>query len=226
VVVGHDWGAPVAWHAALLHPDRVRAVVGMSVPYAGRPPSSPLARLQQTFKDIFFYILYFQEPGVAEAELQADVRRALRSFYFSASGDAPAGSAFSPHPSTAKLLETMREPEQLPPWLSEADLDYYTQRFERGGFRGPLNWYRNFDRTWERTAPLAGRKIEQPALFIAGDRDPVIGWSRRQLERMPEAIPHLQESLLLPGCGHWVQQERPAEVNAALLRFLARLPPE
>jgi pimeloyl-ACP methyl ester carboxylesterase len=223
VVIGHDWGAPVAWHAALLHPERVRAVVGMSVPYAGRPPSSPLARLQETFKDIFFYILYFQQPGVAEAELQADVRRSLRMFYFSGSGDAPAGSAFSPHPKTVKLLETMRDPAQLPPWLTEADLDYYTERFERSGFRGPLHWYRNFDRSWQRTAALAGKKVEQPALFIAGERDPVIAWSQRQLERMPEAVPRLRESVLLPGCGHWVQQERRAEVNAALLRFLAQL---
>jgi len=223
VVIGHDWGAPVAWHAALLHPERVRAVVGMSVPYAGRPPGSPLARLQQTFEDIFFYILYFQEPGVAEAELQADVRRSLRTFYFSGSGDAPAGSAFSPHPKTAKLLDTMRDPAQLPAWLTETDLDYYTERFERGGFRGPLNWYRNFDRSWQRTEALAGKKVEQPALFIAGERDPVIAWSQRQLERMPQAVPHLRESVLLPGCGHWVQQERPAEVNAALLRFLGQL---
>ncbi len=223
VVIGHDWGAPVAWHAALLHPERVRAVVGMSVPYAGRPPGSPLARLQQTVADAFFYVLYFQEPGVAEAELQADVRRSLRTFYFSGSGDAPAGSAFSPHAKTAKLLDTMRDPAQLPAWLTEADLDYYTTRFERGGFRGPLNWYRNFDRSWQRTEALAGKKVEQPALFIAGERDPVIAWSQRQLERMPQAVPRLRETVLLPGCGHWVQQERPAEVNAALLAFLGQL---
>ncbi|MFI5309378.1 MAG: alpha/beta fold hydrolase [Polyangiales bacterium] len=223
VVVGHDWGAPVAWHMAQLHPERVRAVVGMSVPHGGRGSSPPLARLREVFKDIFFYMLYFQEPGVAEAELEADVRKSLRTFYASASGDAPAGRAFSPHPKTAKLLETMHDPGAAPSWLSEADLDYYTAQFAEGGFRGPLNWYRNFDRTWERTAQLAGKKIEQPALFIAGERDPVLAWSQRQLERMSEVVPGLRESVILPGCGHWVQQERPAEVNAALLRFLGQL---
>lgn len=223
IVVGHDWGAPVAWHMALLYPERVRAVVGMSVPYGGRPASAPLARLQETFKDIFFYMLYFQEPGVAEAELEADVRRSLRVFYYSGSGDAPAGAAFSPQPKSAKLLDTMADTETLPPWLSEADLDYFTAQFERGGFRGPLNWYRNFDRSWERTVALAGKKIEQPALFIAGDRDPVLAWSKRQLERLPELAPQLRGTVLLPGCGHWVQQERPEDVNTALVRFFEQV---
>jgi pimeloyl-ACP methyl ester carboxylesterase len=223
VVVGHDWGAPVAWNAALLHPDRVRAVAGMSVPYGGRPQGSPLAAFRAIFKDIFFYMLYFQEPGVAEAELEADVRRSLRTFYYSASGDAPAGGGTGPHPNTAKVLDTMRDCTTLPPWLTEADLDAFTEAFEHSGFRGPLNWYRNFDRSWKRTAALADRKIEQPATFIAGDRDPVIAMGRRQLERLPKIAPRLFESLLLPGCGHWVQQERPEEVNAALLRFLRTL---
>jgi pimeloyl-ACP methyl ester carboxylesterase len=223
IVVGHDWGAPVAWNMALLHPERVRAVVGMSVPHAGRPPSSPLARFKELFKNTFFYMLYFQEPGVAEAELEADVRRSLRMFYYSASGDAKPGSAFSPRDKSAKLLDTMADTETLPAWLTEADLDYFTAQFEQSGFRGPLNWYRNFDRTWERTAEIADKKIEQPALFIAGDRDPVLAWSRRQLERLPEIAPKLRASILLPGCGHWVQQERPAEVNSALLSFLEQL---
>jgi pimeloyl-ACP methyl ester carboxylesterase len=225
VVVGHDWGAPVAWHTALLHPERVRGVVGMSVPYGGRGSSPPLARLKEIFKDAFFYILYFQELGVAEAELQADVRRSLRTFYYSASGDAPQGSAFVPRPKTAKLLETMADcgDDALPSWLSQTDLDYYTEQFERGGFRGPLNWYRNIDRNFALTPSLRGKRIEQPAMFIAGDREPVLAWSKGQLERMSEIMPRLTESLILPGAGHWIQQERPAEVNAALLRFLAAL---
>lgn len=223
VVIGHDWGAPVAWHSALLHPSRVRAVAGMSVPYGGRPPQPPLARMREIFRDQFFYILYFQEPGVAEAELEADVHRSLRMFYYSASGDAPRAAAFAPHPKSAKLLDTMVDPPALPPWLTQRDLDYYAERFRISGFRGPLHWYRNFDRSWERTAALAGAVIEQPALFIAGERDPVLAWSGGQLERLPKVAPRLTESRVLPGCGHWVQQERPAEVNAALLRFLASL---
>ncbi len=225
VVVGHDWGAPVAYHTALLHPDRVRAVVGMSVPWGGRGPNPPLGRMRALFKDIFFYIIYFQTPGVAEAELEADVGRSLRMFFYSASGDLPQGGAFTRHPPSARLLDTMRDcGEALPPWLAPTDLDAYTQEFQRSGFRGPLNWYRNFDRTWERTRDLAGKKIEQPLLFIVGDRDPVLAFTRPQLDRMREAVPRLTGPVVLEGCGHWTQQERPAEVSAALIQFLADLP--
>ena len=223
VVVGHDWGAAVAWHVAQLHPQRVRAVVGMSVPHGGRSKQAPLARLEATFKDSFFYILHFQAPGVAEAECEYDVRRTLRSFYYSASGEAPPRSAFAPRPNSASLLETMLDSEQLPPWLGAEDLEHYVQQFTRSGFRGPINWYRNLDRNWERTASLAEAKIEQPAMFIAGDRDPVIAWTQAAVARMPSLCPQLRESVILPGAGHWVQQERPADVNAALLRFLAQL---
>jgi pimeloyl-ACP methyl ester carboxylesterase len=223
VVIGHDWGSQVAWHTALLHPDRVRAVCGMSVPYGGRGSSSALGRMREVFKDNFFYILYFQEPGVAEAELEADVRKLLRMFYYSASGDAPPRSAFSLQKSSATLAASMADTDVLPAWLSEADLDYFTAQFEQSGFRGPINWYRNFDRTWERTAQLADKKIEQPALFVAGERDPVLAWSPQALPRMRELIPNLRETLIVPGTGHWVQQERPEEVNAALLRFLGQV---
>lgn len=225
VVVGHDWGAPVAYHTALLHPDKVRAVVGMSVPWGGRPSSAPLARMKETFKDVFFYILYFQEPGVAEAELELDVRRSLRTFYHSASGDAALGGGFTPHPPSARLLETMTDPgDRLPDWLRSDALEVYTAQFEQSGFRGPLNWYRNFDRTWERTAELADRKIEQPTLFLCGDRDPVIGFQSKQLERMKSAVPGLAPIVMYEGCGHWTQQERATEVNKALVDFLDALP--
>lgn len=220
VVVGHDWGAPVAWHCALLHPDKVRAVVGMSVPFGGRSPTPPLARMQEIFKDIFFYMLYFQEPGVAEAELEADIRGSLRKFYLAASGEVPAGSMFKLASKDSSLFATFFDDGRMPSFLSESDLDYYTQRFTESGFRGPLNFYRNFDRTWQRTAHLPDPKIMQPALFLAGDRDPVIAFSQKQLDRMPKAIPQLRRCVLLPGCGHWVQQERPAETNALLLEFL------
>jgi pimeloyl-ACP methyl ester carboxylesterase len=223
VVVGHDWGAPVAWHMALLHPARVRAVVGMSVAHARRTSTPPLARMQALFKDHFFYILYFQEPGVAEAELEADVRRSLRMFYWSASGAAPRGGAFTPHPKSAKLLDTMRDTDVLPVWLTQVDLDHYTAQFEHSGFAGPINWYRNFDRTWERTAALAGAQITQPSLFIAGERDPVLSFAGKQVERLPQVCADLRGTLIVPGAGHWIQQERPEQVNAALLEFLARL---
>ena len=165
VVVGHDWGAVLAWNAALLHPARVRAVVGMSVPWRGRPPMSPLGAMQAFDKGRFFYVLYFQSPGVAEAELGADVRRSLRMLFYSASGDAPPGLGALGHRDglpPSGLLQTLAEPPALPAWLGAAELDGYVADFTRSGFAGPLNWYRNFDRSWERTAALAGAKTRSP----------------------------------------------------------------
>jgi pimeloyl-ACP methyl ester carboxylesterase len=225
VVVGHDWGAPVAWHSALLHRDKVRAVVGMSVPYGGRSPHAPLPRMRELFKDIFFYMLYFQEEGVAEAELEANVRESLRQFYLSISGDVPADAAFKVYPPSSRLFETLYDDGRVPSFLCEADLDVYAAQYERSGFRGPLNLYRNFDRTWQRLAAVPSFTLSQPALFIAGDRDPVIAFSAKQLSRMPTLVPHLQRTLLVPGAGHWIQQERPELTNQALLEFLESIKP-
>jgi pimeloyl-ACP methyl ester carboxylesterase len=221
VVVGHDWGAPIAWHCALLYPDRFSAVVALSVPYTPRSRTPPIQALKQVFADTFFYILYFQEPGAAEAELEADVRRAMRMVLYAWSGDAPKGAAFMPKLKSAKLFEGMPEPERLPPWLAEADLDYYVAEFERTGFRGGLNRYRNMDRDWEQLAHLAGAEVQQPALFITGDRDPVLGFTR--MDALKTHVPNLRKAVMLPGCGHWTQQERPSEVNRELLEFLAAL---
>ena len=221
VVVGQDWAAVMAWHCALLYPDRVSAVVGMSVPYSPRAPMPPTQLFKRAFGDNFFYMLYFQEPGIAEAELEADVRRSLRMFLYSASGDAPEGAATPGKKKGAKFLDGMPEPDELPAWLSEADLDFYTAEFERTGFHGALNRYRNMDRDWEELPQLAGAKVQQPALFIAGDRDPVSRFTN--LDRMKANVPNLRETVVLSGCGHWTPQERPAEVNAALIRFLEGL---
>ena len=221
VVIGHDWGAPMAWNSALLYPERVRAVGGLSVPYTPRSQMPPIGRLTQMFGDNFFYILYFQEPGVAEAELEADVRRSLRLFMYAASGEAPEGAMLPEKKNTAKLFDGYSEPETLMPWLTEADLDFYTGEFERTGFRGGLNRYRNMDRDWEELPQLADKKIEQPALFIAGERDPVVRFT--SMDAMKEQIPDLRVLETLPGCGHWTQQERPAEVNEKLIEFLGGL---
>jgi pimeloyl-ACP methyl ester carboxylesterase len=218
-LVAHDWGAALAWNAALLHPDRISAVVALSVPHGGRSPAPPVETLKRRFGDTFFYMLYFQTPGVAEAELEADVRESLRLFYYAISGDAPPNSSVM-KPRTAKLFDTLQPPPGLPAWLTEADLDAYAEAFRASGFRGPLNWYRNLDRTWERMAHLAGAKVEQPALFIGGDRDPVVMFSQGALARMPSLVPRLEKLTILPGVGHWTQQERPDEVNAELIRFL------
>jgi epoxide hydrolase A/B len=224
IIVGHDWGAPVAWNAALLRPDRFPAVVALSVPYAPRGSVPPTKALKQAAGDNFMYMLYFQAPGVAEAELEQDVRATLRRLLWAASGDARPGEGWRPiMPKRSRLLEAMPEPERLPAWLSDADLDFYAAEFSRTGFRGGLNWYRTLDRTWELMAAFHGARIDQPALFVAGDRDLVIEMRRAAFDRLPETVPNLRKRVLLPGCGHWTQQERPAAVNAEIITFLAEL---
>lgn len=219
LVVGHDWGAPVAWHTALLHAERVKAVAGLSVPYV-RGQAGTLTR-QEAFGDAFWYIVYFQTPGVAEAEFEADVRTTLRLTYYVASGDAPANAWLVQKPATAKFLDGLPDPATLPAWLTEADLDYYVAQFERSGFRGPLNWYRNIDRNLQLTPQLETAKIERPALFLAGKKDPVLsfgggGW----VDLMDHFVPDLRGKVYVDGAGHWVQMERPAAVTDALLGFL------
>ncbi len=221
VVIGHDWGASVAWHCALLRPERFRAVAALSVPYVGRAPARPLDLMRRLAADRFFYIVYFQEPGVAEHELETDVRSTLRRFLYTASGNVTEPLDFWQKPATARFLDGLPDPKTLPSWLTEEDLDYYTGEFRRTGFRGGLNWYRNLDRNWELTAELAGRRIEQPALFIAGERDAVLAMIPP--DAMRPAVPNLRDLRLISGCGHWTQQERPAEVTAALIGFLRSL---
>jgi pimeloyl-ACP methyl ester carboxylesterase len=231
VIAGHDWGAPVAWHCALLRPDRFRAVIGLSVPYWPRLPARPTSFMPQTDEAIF-YQLYFQEPGVAEAELERDVRRSMRSLLYSASGDAPRrddvvspGSEVGMVPRRGDFLSRMIDPASLPAWLSEADLDFYVKEFTRSGFRGGLNWYRNIDRNWELFAPFAGSRISVPGLYIAGDRDLVVGFRGmdRIIGNLAHFVPQLRGTVMLPGCGHWTQQERPRDVNDAMIKFLRGL---
>ena len=225
VIAGHDWGAPVAWNAGALRPDRFRAVIALSVAHNARLGKTPPTEgMKRRFGDRFFYQLYFQEPGKAEAELEADVRRTLRMLLYSASGDAPTGGAFRNLPKSAGFLDGMTDPATLPAWLSDADLDFYTAEFERTGFRGGLNWYRNIDRTWELMAAFDGAKVTPPALFVAGERDGVIAMMGEGfLDRLRESAPHLRDAVILPGAGHWTQQEAPEEVNEATIAFLRAL---
>ncbi len=218
VVVGHDWGAPIAWHCALLYPDRFAAVAALSVPYMGRSPAPPIQILGHMFANNFFYMLYFQEPGVAEAEMEADPRRSLRLFMHMASAQAPTGTGLMGKPKDAKLFDAVPEPVQPSPWLTDEDLDYYTAQFQRTGFRGGLNRYRNMDRDWEELAHLAGATVQQPALYVAGERDPVRLLA--QVDTMKAAVPNLKEIVTLPDCGHWTQQEKPEEINQLLIDFL------
>jgi pimeloyl-ACP methyl ester carboxylesterase len=225
VIAGHDWGAPVAWHAALLRPDRFRGVIGLSVPYRPRGPVRPTTAMPQG-DDALFYQLYFQTPGLAEAELERDVRLTTRSVLYSGSGDAPVdAAAIAMVPRSGGFLSGMRNPASLPPWLAEADVDFYAGEFERGGYRGGLNWYRNMDRNWELMAPFAGARVAIPALYLVGDRDLVLHFRGMDqlVANLSSFVPKLQETILLPGCGHWTQQERASELNAAMIDFLRRL---
>jgi len=231
VIVGHDWGAPVAWHAALLRPDRFRGVVGLSVPFRPRGQARPTTVMPQT-DDAVFYQLYFQSPGVAEAELEHDVRGTLRRLLYTASGDAAASRASAGSGGTVGMvprhggfLSRMTDPGSLPAWITEADIDVYTREFARTGFRGGLNWYRNIDRNWELLAPFAGATVGLPALYIAGDRDLVVKFPGMDqlIGNLARFLPRLRRTVMLPGCGHWTQQERPKDVNAAILDFLGSL---
>jgi pimeloyl-ACP methyl ester carboxylesterase len=231
VIAGHDWGAPVAWHCALLRPDRFRAVIGLSVPFWSRFPIRPTSLMPQS-DDALFYQLYFQSPGVAEAEFERDVRRTIRSLLFSASGDAPRresagtpGNVVGMVPRQGGFLSGLVDPASLPSWLTDADIDFYVNEFTRTGFRGGLNWYRNIDRNWELLAPFAGSRVDVPALYIAGDRDLVVAFRGidQIIANLAHFVPQLRGSLMLPDCGHWTQQERPLEVNNAIINFIQKL---
>ncbi|MEY4749619.1 MAG: hypothetical protein RIQ60_1833 [Pseudomonadota bacterium] len=225
VLVGHDWGAPTVWHAALLRPDLFRAVVGMSVPYS--PPGRfDLLSAMDKQGVSNFYMQYFQTPGVAEAELERDVLATIRRVHFSGSGDAPAAAGFGLLKPGAGFLGNSVDPgEQLPAWMNAADLAYYAGEFSRTGFRGGLNWYRAIRRNTALLAPWRGAVIRQPALFIAGERDGVLRFpaSKAQIERFSQTLPCLRGCHILPGAGHWIQRERAAQVNTLLLDFLASL---
>jgi pimeloyl-ACP methyl ester carboxylesterase len=227
VLIGHDWGAPICWHTALLHPERVRAVAGLSVPFLPRRPVSPIDLYRQLYAGRFFYQLYFQEEGRAEAELEADVRTSLRKIYYAVSGDSDGGLGGADKPASAGILDGMVDPEVFPAWLSDDDLDYYTEAFERGGFRGPLNRYRCQQRDWEDLAELTGARVGQPSFFVAGSRDPVRDFvPGMDLYAEPGAYcDDFRGKLIIEGKGHWIQQEAPSAVTEALLGFLAESRP-
>jgi pimeloyl-ACP methyl ester carboxylesterase len=200
-VIGHDWGADLAWKTAWLYPDRVRAVAGLSVPFVPRAPAPPLGLMRKHFGRDFFMV-WFQEPGVAEAALERDVRRTLTT----------------PRVWDAAWAADRDEQPRTPPFLTEADVQVYIDAYTRTGFRGGLNYYRNLDRNWERTAAVTDRRITQPALFLTGERDPV----RRF---MPAAamngwVTDLRVNEVIPDAGHWLQQHAPAPVTEHLLRWL------
>lgn len=209
VVVGHDWGSPVMTNFALFYPDRVRAVVAMSVPPVPRAPAPPTRIWRKLVGDNFFYILYFQEPGVADAALNADPRESMRRMItlegISAPPDVLRGRPLPP----------------LPEWLSADEFEHYVEAFTATGFTGGLNWYRNFDRNWELTESTPAPTITAPTLFMAGTADPVLAFTPR--DRVRDVATGDYREVLIEGAGHWLQQERPDAVNAVLLEFLSGL---
>jgi pimeloyl-ACP methyl ester carboxylesterase len=227
VIAGHDWGAAVAWHAALLRPDRFRAVIALSLPYLQRSPVAPTLIMPRR-KDAVSYLLYFQEPGVAEAELERDVRQTLLKMLGGGSvAGGPREGSGGPVGIVPRdgVLSGRPTPATLPDWLREADFDFYVREFERTGFRGGLNWYRNIDRNWELLAPFEGAKVTVPALYMVGDRDLIMALPGmdRAIANLANNVPRLRGKVILPGCGHLIQQERASEVNAAMIDFLRKL---
>lgn len=221
VFVGHGFGAPVVWTAAQLHRDRVAAVVGMSVPPEPRSQLPPTTAFRNAFGDNFFYMLYFQQPGVADADLDADAAKTMRRMLCgSTATDDPAVVLRMISPGPEGFVERLPEPGGLPNWMSQRELDHYIATFTRTGFTGALNWYRNLDRNWE-LAAATRQTIDAPALFIAGTADPVLSYLSR--EHIQEFFSGDFRQVMIEGAGHWLQQERPDEINRLLLEFLTGL---
>lgn len=222
ILIGHDWGSIVTWNSMLLHPEKFTALAAMSVPYNDRSPVSPIDAMRARYQDNFFYILYFQEWNVAEREFDADPRGILSRLYASPDTPREPPTITNPKRSAGGWIGRMGKPEELPAWLSQNDLDYYVSAFKEAGFRGGINYYRNFHRNWEITSELANATIERPVVFIAGEEDTVIGGATaKQLsERMKPHVPGLRNVHLIPETGHWVQQEQPEKTNQFILDFL------
>jgi pimeloyl-ACP methyl ester carboxylesterase len=222
VFIGHDWGAPVVWSSAQLHPDRVAAVVGLSVPPVPRSQIPPTEAFRALFGDNFFYMLYFQEPGVADAELDGDPAKTVtRMMGGLARSDDPAAALRMIRPGPAGFVERLPDSDGLPDWISAQEIDHYITEFTRTGFTGGLNWYRNLDRNWELLADPPAATIDVPAMFIAGTDDPVLSFMRQ--DRAAEVVTGRYREVLIDGAGHWLQQERPDQINEVVLDFLSSL---
>ena len=227
VLIGHDWGAPIVWNTAFTNPERVRAVAGLSVPFAGAPlrPFTEVFREAFTSKGRFFYQEYFQEPGVAEAEAEADPRHFVEKMMYSISGDVPPGNYWD-KPAGATFLQDLPEPQPVP-WLTAQDLDYYEGEFKASGFRGPLNRYRNHTRDFDYMSTVSDRVIHQPSLFIVGEQDLVLkmfgGSAEAAFERMAANTSDHRGSHMIPRIGHWTQQEAPKETTGLIIDWLATL---
>jgi pimeloyl-ACP methyl ester carboxylesterase len=222
VFVGHDWGALIVWDLARLHPERVRAVVGVSVPYPFWP-GPPTEVFRAVYGDRFFYILYFQNVGPAEAELEADLHRTMSTMLWGVSADGFVPREPLPAEGTGLLTGAVTPPPLPWTWLTEDDLDRYVEAFSHSGFFGPLSYYRNLDANYERLRDIPPTRLTMPSYFIAGLADPVLRMTSGAIERMTTELPGHRGHTLIEGAGHWTQQEAPGRFNEALLSFLASL---
>lgn len=218
VVVGHDWGCVVAWYTALLYPENCKAVMGMSVPFwkvdssSLNPPGAD---------DAFWYMRYFQEVGIAEKELEADIRKSLLTIYSSLCG--PLFLDQFNHPRTSGLLDVLPEATEIPEFLTDKDMDYYVAQYKKSGFHGPLNWYRNIPTLFSSTPELTNKNISQPAAFIAGDLDPVLHFDADWKDNFLPCFDDMQMLEIIKDAGHWVQLEEVKKTNRLVIRFLNSL---
>jgi pimeloyl-ACP methyl ester carboxylesterase len=219
VVVGHDWGANLMWIMPMLYPETVKAAISLSIPFYPEPRDP--AEIRKKWASVF---TNFERMGVVEEEFNKDPERFFKGFFYGLSGDAPQGTInklYVQSKPTDKLLDLFPQPEKLPIWLTQEDLNYYVNSYKKTGITGALNFYRNTDEDYPKLKEVYKRGIQQPVLFIGGGEEAAVKFGT--VEPMKGAIPNLKKVIVLPGCGHWLQQERPAEVNAAIIEFLDQI---
>ena len=225
ILIGHDWGAPICWNTAALYPEKIKAVIGLSVPHSRRGKISNIELWRQLYKDKFFYQLYFQEEGIAEKELEKNISDSLRKIYYWGSGEGRNAKIRSNPDKNSTLLDGLIDPKPFPKWLSEDDLNFYVEQFEKSGFRGPINRYRNQDRDWEKLPELSDLKIEVPSFFIGGEKDSIRKFNSNfdAYENPGKHCKNFYGKIIIDNIGHWVQQEAPAQTTSGIINFLKKL---
>lgn len=225
ILIAHDWGAVISWSLVKLHPKRFSRLVILSFPYPGHPEIPPMVAARKALGDRFFYQLYFQTPKIPEAELDGNPAALFRRLYCSPDTKRHEPIIKDSHKDAGGWIDRLGEPLETIPWFTAEDLEYYVKEYSRAGFHGGINYYRNIDKNWEIMAPYADQAIEIPTLFMAGDKDFVIGRATREdlLASMKKGVPNLKDVVILPGIGHWIQQEAPEQVNKAILGFLPEI---
>jgi len=221
VAVGHDWGSPIAFRTALRFPAQVAAVFSLSVPHRTAAEITAQEWFDTAYPNRFYYMRYFQQIGIAEAELARDPRDALKRIYFALSGDAPFGEWLKNRPIDSPLLDGLAPPPPGPlSFMTDAALDAYANQFRKGGFFGPLSWYRNWNANEAQARAYGDQRIRQPLGFLCGDKEIVLLMFDNGIERQREICDDIRMERILPGAGHWIQQERPVEVSNALIEFI------